>query len=107
MQIEALEQTAETVSDLMKLLANPSRLMILCQLVEAERSVGELCARVGMKAPAMSQQLAILRREGAVAARRDGQTIYYSLGDPRLVSLMGFLHETFCDPSIEGTKSHA
>lgn len=96
MQINDLENAAGKISGLMKLLSSPNRLMILCQLVESERSVGELCQIVNMKPPAMSQQLSILRREGMLSSRREGQTIYYSISDENVLKLMTFLYETYC-----------
>jgi DNA-binding transcriptional ArsR family regulator len=96
MKITQMEQTADRVAGLLKLLSTRQRLMTLCHLVEGEKSVGALCDAVGMKPPAMSQQLAILRREGAIAARRDGQTIYYSIVDDDVRQIMAFLYSTFC-----------
>lgn len=97
MQITDLQDTATEVSAIMKLLAAPNRLMILCQLVEAEQCVGELCEQLGMSPPAMSQQLAILRREGVIASRRDGQLIYYRIDDENVSGLMRFLYDTYCN----------
>ncbi len=96
MQMDAMARMAEQVSALMRTLAHPKRLLILCQLAERERSVGELARLVGMKEPAMSQQLALMRREGLVSPRRDGQTLWYSLvsGDAR--DLLVFLHDRYC-----------
>ncbi len=99
MQIKKLQKQAEQVSELLKLLSAPNRLLILCHLVEAEQSVGELCELVGMKPPAMSQQLALLRREGLIASRRDGQTIFYSINDKKVKKLMAFLYATYCQDS--------
>jgi len=96
MNIQAMEAQAERVSELMKVLANRGRLLVLCQLVEGEKAVGELAAAVGMSQPAMSQQLALLRKEGWVTTRREGQTVYYALPPGELRKLMGFLHRTFC-----------
>ena len=96
MNIKNLEDKAEQVSELLKLLSAPNRLMILCHLVDAEQSVGELCNLVGMKPPAMSQQLTRLRREGLIAARRDGQTMHYSIADKKVKKLMSFLYVTYC-----------
>jgi len=97
MKLEKLESTAETVSDLMKVLANKTRLMVLCQLVDTEKSVGELARTIGIREQAMSQQLALLRKDGLVRTRRDGQTIYYSLARDDIRSLMEFLYKTYCD----------
>lgn len=96
-----LENTADEVSAYMKLLSAPSRLMILCQLVEGERSSGELSELVGMKAPAISQHLGRLRNEGIVSARRLGQHIFYSIADENALAIMNFLYETFCGDSSE------
>lgn len=96
MKIEEMETAAEQVSELMKALANKHRLLVLCQLVERERSVGELARLLDVREPAMSQQLAVLRREGLVRARRDGQTIYYGLERDDVRSLMQFLYDTYC-----------
>ena len=96
MNINELEEKAEQVSEILKLLSAPKRLMILCHLVEAEQNVGELCDLVGMKPPAMSQQLNRLRREGLVATRRDGQSIFYSIADKNVKKLMSFLYVTYC-----------
>lgn len=91
-----MDTAAEKVSDLMKILAHKTRLMILCQLVEGEKSVGVLTDLVGARAPAMSQQLALLRKDGLVTTRRDGQTIYYALARSDIRKLMAFLYETYC-----------
>lgn len=96
MNIDELNNRAEQVSDLLKLLSAPNRLMILCHLTDAEHNVGELCDLVSMKPPAMSQQLTRLRREGLIKARRDGQTIFYSISDKKVKKLMSFLYVTYC-----------
>ncbi|MHA6289592.1 ArsR/SmtB family transcription factor [Maricaulis sp. CAU 1757] len=89
---------AGEVAELMKTLAHPSRLLALCALIDREHSVGELAETTGLRAQAMSQQLAILRNKGLVTTRRDGQTIYYSLADARIRQLMQTLYRTYCDP---------
>lgn len=91
-----MEQTAVEVSHLMKMLSTPNRLLILCQLVESEKSVGELCELLGVKPPAMSQQLSLLRREGLIDARRQGQSIFYSISDENLLSLLTYLYDNYC-----------
>ncbi len=98
LDIAQMEETADEVSGYMKLLSSPGRLMVLCQLVEGEMSSGALCDAVGMKPPAMSQQLSILKRENIVRTRRDGQSIYYSIADPNIMKIMMFLYDTFCAP---------
>ena len=96
MNIEEMEATAEKVADLMKVLSNKNRLLVLCQLVESEKPVGELARGIGIREQAMSQQLALLRKDGLVKTRRDGQTIYYSLARNDIQPLMQFLYDTYC-----------
>ena len=95
-----LQNQAQKVSDLLKLLSAPNRLLILCHLIEAERSVGELCELVGMKPPAMSQQLTLLRREALIESRRDGQMIFYSIADKKVKKLMAFLYVNYCQDDL-------
>ncbi len=91
-----LHSQADAAASLMKTLSNTARLMILCQLVEGERSVAELEKNLDTKQPNVSQQLARLRLEGYVAPRRDGRTIYYRLADERVAAVIRNLHQTFC-----------
>lgn len=101
MNVIEMAATADRVSDLMKVLSSPKRLMILCQLVGVERSVGELANLLDMRAAAVSQQLSLLRREDIVAARREGQTIFYSLARDDVRRLIAFLYETYCAPQSQ------
>ena len=94
--VEDLHAQAGQAAALMKTLSNTARLMILCQLVEGERSVAELEKNLDTKQPNVSQQLARLRMEGYVNTRRDGRTIYYSLADDRVANVIRNLHQTFC-----------
>lgn len=96
MNIVKMKKQAEDVSGLLKILSHPKRLLILCQLVEQEKSVGVLAAELKMREAAVSQQLALLRKDKMVKTRRDGQTIFYSLARADLKSLIGFLYETYC-----------
>jgi DNA-binding transcriptional ArsR family regulator len=89
-------EKAEAASEFMKRLANPNRLMIVCFLVEGERSVGEIETALGMRQPSLSQQLAELRESGIVEARREAKQVFYQLADPRAVALIGTLHQIFC-----------
>jgi len=91
-----LHEQAGAAAALMKTLSNTARLMILCQLVEGERSVAELEKNLDTKQPNVSQQLARLRMEGYVSTRREGRTIYYRLADERVASVIHNLHATFC-----------
>ena len=96
MNLSVMEETAPKVSALMKVLSNEHRLMILCLLVEQERSVGDMARALDMRQAALSQQLALLRKDGLVNTRRDAQTIFYSLARDDVRALMGFLYETYC-----------
>ncbi len=106
MNTEKMRANASRVSDLMKVLSHENRLMILCQLVEGERSVGELARLLEVREQAMSQQLARLRAEGLVATRREGQTIFYRLARDDVRALIAFLYATYCgDAAIESDSA--
>ena len=91
---------ADEASVLLKALANRHRLIIVCQLIEAERSVGELAALLQIHDSTVSQHLALLRKDGLVAARRDGQTIWYSIASPRARELVRTLYRVYCAPAV-------
>jgi DNA-binding transcriptional ArsR family regulator len=93
-------EKATAASEFMKRLANPTRLMIACALVEGERSVGELEIELGLKQPALSQQLAELRDAGIVEGRREVKQVFYRLSDPRAVELIATLHRLFCSEEL-------
>lgn len=96
MNIQALDQAAEAATDLLKALSSPIRLKILCQLLEGEKSVGQIAAMLHVRDTLISQHLALLRRDGLVRNRRDAQTIYYSLASMEAERLLHTLHELFC-----------
>lgn len=87
---------AEEASRYLKLIANRSRLMIVCALVEGERAVGALEAELRLEQPALSQQIAALRRAGIITGRREAKAVFYRLADTRAVELVGVLHRLFC-----------
>ena len=95
-RMHELQHNAARVAALLKAMANPARLVILCQLAEGERSVGQLERVVGLSQSGISQHLAVLRRGDVVKSRREGQTIFYSLATADVVTLMGTLHALFC-----------
>lgn len=99
--ITRFEASATEAAKLLRALGNERRLMILCQLVDRERSVGELQPLVGLSQSALSQHLAVLREEGVVATRRDGQTIWYRIEDPAAVKVVATLAEIFCPPDMK------
>jgi DNA-binding transcriptional ArsR family regulator len=98
-ELDDMRSNATEASGFLKALAHEGRLMILCHLVEGEKSVTELENLLGARQAAVSQQLARLRLEGLVSSRRDGKAIYYSLGDARVVQLIGALNAMFCEPN--------
>ncbi len=81
---------------LLRALANDKRLMLLCLLVEGERSVGDLNARLALSQPALSQHLKVLRDEGLVDTRRDAQSILYSLVPGPAQRILQTLHDVYC-----------
>ncbi len=87
---------AEAASTFLKAMSHEGRLMILCYLSSGEKTVTELEQLLSSRQAAVSQQLARLRIEGLVSARRDGKAIYYSLSEPRVERLIGVLYEMFC-----------
>jgi|SRR5690606_2566419 DNA-binding transcriptional ArsR family regulator len=96
MDIEQMQANAGEATELLKILANPSRLMVLCALVTREHTAGELEELVGLSQSAVSQHLAKLRLQNIVATRRDGQKIYYSITDGKARALLETLHDTYC-----------
>jgi len=94
--IEQMRDHAADAAGLMKALGNESRLMILCTLVDGERSVGELNAVIPLSQSALSQQLARLRGQGLVQTRRESQTIYYSLAPGPVDEIIHVLHNIYC-----------
>jgi DNA-binding transcriptional ArsR family regulator len=98
-ETDRMRLAAREASDLLRALANRHRLLIICQLVERERSVGELAKFLGIRDSTVSQHLAILRRDGLVAARRDAQTIWYSISSAPARALLETLYRVYCAPT--------
>jgi DNA-binding transcriptional ArsR family regulator len=98
-QMERMRSAADAASELLKALANRHRLLIVCQLVEKERSVGELAEFLGIRDSTVSQHLALLRRDGLVASRREGQTIWYSISSAPARALLEALYSVYCAPA--------
>ena len=103
MDIDALMEQARKAGDLMKALSHESRLLILCILVEGEKSVSELEDIMNMPQAAVSQQLARLRFDRLVSTRRDGRMVYYSIANEEVAQLVELLYEFFCKPAREKT----
>ena len=96
---EKMHQTAGAACELLKAIANPRRLVILCQLIEGEKSVGELAALLGIRPTGVSQNLALMRANGLVSARRDGQTMWYSIDSAEARLLLETLYRIYCSPA--------
>lgn len=93
---ETLMEDARRAAAFLKALGHESRLVILCTLAEGEKSVGELEKLLNQRQAGVSQQLARLRSEGLVKARRDGKTVYYSLSSNEARAVVGIVYQMFC-----------
>jgi len=90
---------AEEASHMMKLLSNERRLLLLCHLADAgEMSVGALADSVGLSQSAASQHLALMREDGLITFRRDGQTLHYKIDHPSVALFLSMLKTVFCNP---------
>ena len=96
LDLDRLQESATHATTLLKVMANPNRLIILCQLAEGEKSVGELESVVGLSQSALSQHLGVLRQQGVVTTRRSAQSIFYSLAGKEVQTIMLALHDVFC-----------
>jgi len=91
-----MREAADIACVLLKVLANRERLLLLCQMVDGEKSVGELEELLDIHQPTLSQQLGVLRAEGVVGTRRDGKRIYYSLVSDETAAILAAIYATFC-----------
>ncbi|MCX5590521.1 ArsR/SmtB family transcription factor [Alcaligenes endophyticus] len=98
MNPEALQLASSEASSLLRKLANPDRLLILCALAKQELNVGQLFELCQIAQPTLSQQLAVLRNEGLVQVRREGKYMFYSLHHPDVLFLMQTLYQIYCAP---------
>ena len=92
-----MQDNAGKACGLLKAMANEARLMVLCQLIEGEKSVTELQEAVGLSQSAMSQHLAVLREQEIVATRRDGQSVFYRISNDHAMAVMTTLHHEYCE----------
>jgi ArsR family transcriptional regulator len=97
LDIQELRANAASAGALLKALANPDRLLLLCQLSQGERNVSELEQLLGIQQPTLSQQLAVLRREGLVTTRREGKQIHYRISSPEALAVITTLYQLFCE----------
>lgn len=99
-----MQSAADEASELLKALANRHRLMILCQLIGQERSVGQLAELIEARDSTVSQHLALLRKDGLVTTRREGQVIWYSISSASARALVETLYRHYCAPGACGAQ---
>jgi ArsR family transcriptional regulator, virulence genes transcriptional regulator len=97
-ELDELASHARNASDFLKAISHETRLLILCMLVDGERTVSELEAGLGLQQAVVSQQLARLRLEQLVQTRREGRQIFYSIAKPEITNVIGALYNMFCKP---------
>lgn len=94
--LRTMRKHAGDAASMLRALAHEARLLVLCELAVDERSAGELVERSGLSQSALSQHLGKLREQGLVTTRREAQSIYYRIADPKAGRLLGVLHEIYC-----------
>lgn len=104
LDLQHMRAAADQACVLLKILGNPDRLMLLCQLTQGEFCVSELEALLGIGQPTLSQQLGVLRQERLVSTRREGKQIYYRIDSPEALAVMQVLYQQYCLPS-EGVRA--
>ena len=103
--LSRLHHRADEAASLLRILSNPDRLLLLCQLVGGECCVSDLEERTGIHQPTLSQQLGVLRNKGLVRTRRDGKRIYYTLAHPEVLAVLKTLYSLYCQPALTAEKS--
>jgi DNA-binding transcriptional ArsR family regulator len=96
--LDRMHDAAAEAARLLKALANPDRLMLLCRLSQGEMSVGELEAELGILQPTLSQQLTVLRNEDLVETRREGKHVFYRVRSREALAVLQVLYDQFCKP---------
>jgi DNA-binding transcriptional ArsR family regulator len=94
--MENLEKKANETANILKLLAHPKRLLLLCKLKSWEKMVGELEKKCAISQSQLSQFLSKMREDGLVEARKDGQHVYYHIADQKILDLLDALEKTMC-----------
>jgi len=103
--LASIRASASQACGLLKALANPDRLLLLCQLSQGEHCVSELEERLAIQQPTLSQQLTVLRQEQLVSTRREGKQIFYSIASKEAMAVLQVLYEQFCK-SCEVESAH-
>lgn len=91
-----MQQQATSAAQMLKVLAHPARLMILCQLIDGEHSAGDLWKKSTLSQSAFSQHLSVLRASGIVVTRKEAQTVFYSIEDKNAVKILETLYKLYC-----------
>lgn len=104
MDPEAMRRNAARASQMLRGIANENRLMVLCCLAQGERSVSELNDSIHLSQSALSQHLALMRKEGLVETRRESQTMYYRLAESPVLQIMAVLYEIYCGDGDDTDK---
>ena len=99
-----LKRATDQACDLLKALSNRHRLLIICQLIDGERAVGELAKSLDLRDSTVSQHLALLRKDRLVSARRDAQTIFYSIASEPVREILKTLYRVYCAPASATTR---
>jgi len=94
--LKKMRQSADKAVDLMKVLGNRDRMMLLCEISQGEKCVGELEDSLDIHQPTLSQQLTVLRKKKLVKTRREGKQIYYSGANSVAMSVMNLLYQNYC-----------
>jgi len=98
MSLDQMQDNAAKATLLLKSMANETRLMILCQLLNGEKSVGEMHENIPLSQSALSQHLAVLRRERLVSTSRVAQSVFYSLASAEVRAIIETLYQLYCAP---------
>jgi len=96
LDIHALQKAASSACALLKVLANPDRLLLLCQMSQGEYCVSELETLLGIRQPTLSQQLTVLREEDLVSTRREGKQVFYRITSQEALAVMQVLYQLYC-----------
>jgi DNA-binding transcriptional ArsR family regulator len=96
LNVNEMRNNVESSAAFLKLLSNPTRLLVLCNLIESERCVGDLERDLDISQSALSQHLSKLRDEGIVKSEKQGQHVFYSISDSNVVDIINVLYKLFC-----------
>ncbi|MGY3041411.1 DNA-binding transcriptional ArsR family regulator [Rhodanobacter sp. TND4EL1] len=101
--MDEMQAHAAEAASLLKVLAHENRLLVMCHLARGELSVSEINERIALSQSSLSQHLGVLRREGVVVTRRQGQSIFYRLADTGASQIMAVLHDLYCGSAEDRT----